>query len=221
MIECTDKNIWYVKKRRFKNKRRFVVLLILISVIFGYIYYHTLVCAEIFNFCVDYAYSYSTEAVNKTILNSVSDSVKYSDLVTVDKNVNGDITLMTVNSIKVNTLNKEIATATSNILKDKLKQGIPIPWLTFTGIGVLSGYGKTITFKTVSVSSVNCNFNSNFKSVGLNQTLHSVYINVICEVIIEVPFNSKKVRTETSVLVSETVLVGKVPETYLNGNLFN
>ena len=221
MIECTDKNIWYVKKRRFKRKRRFVVLLIFIILLVSFIYYHTLVCKEIFNHCINYSYSYSNEAVNEAVLSTTNDGLSYNDLISIDKNSNGDIALMSVNSIKANLLNKKIAIETTNILKEKLKNGIPIPWLAFTGISVLSGYGNSINFKTANVSSVNCEFRSSFKSVGLNQTLHSIYIDVICDVNFTVPFNAKNSKCTTSVLISETVLIGKVPETYLNGKLFN
>lgn len=221
MIECTDKNIWYVKKRRFKNKRRFAVLLVFTILLLAFIYYRTLICKEIFNHCINYSYSYSNEAVNEAVLNSTNDGLNYNDLIVIDKNSNGDISLMSVNSVKVNSLNKKIAIETSNILKKKLENGIPIPWLTFTGINMLSGYGNSVNFKTANVSSVKCEFRSSFKSVGLNQTLHSIYIDVICSVNFTVPFNSKNSECITSVLISETVLIGKVPETYLNGKLFN
>lgn len=221
MIECTDKNVWYVKKRRLKKKRRFTILLILLIIICGYLYYHNLICAQIFRYCSDYSYSSSTDSVNKAVLNNLKDNVKYSDLILVDKNDNGDITLMSVNSYKVNMINREISLEASKILSEKLKNGIPIPCLAFTGVEMLSGYGKSVNIKTANVISVKSDFASTFKSVGLNQTLHSIYVEVVCEVIIELPFNSKTSQYKTSVLIGETILVGKVPDTYLNGKLFS
>ncbi|MBO5068618.1 MAG: sporulation protein YunB, partial [Clostridia bacterium] len=92
--------------------------------------------------------------------------------------------------------------------------------LAFLGIGVLSGYGSIVYVETISVVDVKCEFVSDFKSVGINQTLHSVYVKVICEYVVEVPFNSDKNSCETMILISETVLVGKVPDIYLSNGIF-
>jgi hypothetical protein len=57
--------------------------------------------------------------------------------------------------------------------------------------------------------------------VGINQTLHSIYVNVNCELKITTPLNVQIEKISTPVLLNETVLVGKVPSVYLNGNLFS
>ena len=92
--------------------------------------------------------------------------------------------------------------------------------MAFTGIDLLSGIGQRVYFKTINVTSVICQFNSTFNSVGINQTLHSIYIDVICEVNMNIPLSSIKKTCTTQVLISEAVLVGKVPEIYLNGKIF-
>ena len=66
-----------------------------------------------------------------------------------------------------------------------------------------------------------CNFESEFTSVGINQTLHSIYVCVNIESIINIPFNSSSITHNSKVLLSETILVGKVPELYLNGKIFD
>ena len=220
MIECTNKNIWYKKKRKKSAKRLFAFLLLLIISLSLMAYYRFLICTQIFKISSDYAYAYSTEAVNEAVLYSLSESVNYNDLMSVVRNNDGDIVLMSANSYKVNYISREITKTTSNILDRKLKGGIPIPLLAFSGIEILSAYGKEVNFKALNVSSVICDFSSEFKAVGINQTLHSIYVNVICDVKIEVPLAPQVKTCETSVLISETVLIGKVPEIYLNGKLF-
>lgn len=221
MIECTEKNIWYKKHRKGKFKRCFSIFLAFL-IVFGVIfYYQKVVVNQIFKICSDYAYSFSTESVNQAVLSSLSNGVKYTDLVSVKENNNGDIVLMTSNSYKINLLSREIIRDTSGNLTQKLNEGIPIPILTFFGFQVLSGYGKDVKVKTCSVSAVKCEFFSKFISVGINQTLHSIYIKVISDIKVSVPLNNKTITCETEVLISETVLVGKVPEIYLNGKLFS
>lgn len=188
--------------------------------VISYLYYHNVICNQIFKICEDYSYSCSTEAVNITVLETLKDGVKYSDLVAIEKDNSGQITLMQTNSLKINMINREVADKTATLLKEKLHSGIPVPILAFSGVSFLSGYGSKVNVKTVNNVSVICNFNSKFTSVGINQTLHSIYVDVVSLVQLEVPLNNREKECKTSILISETVLVGKVPELYLNGGLF-
>ncbi len=222
MIECVKYNVYYKKKKfRFKKKRFFSTLLIFFIVLLLILFYRNSVYKQLISISCDYAYSYSTEAVNESILNSLSQEIKYVDLVNTEKNQAGEIVYMTTNSFKVNLISREIATATSELLKNKLDKGVPVPTFAFTGIGVFSGYGKPVYLRTLNVSSVVCEFDSQFKSVGVNQTLHSIYVNVYTTTSIELPLTNKVIKSNTSVLINETVLVGKVPEVYLSGDIFN
>ncbi len=219
MIEYCNENIWY--KKRPRKKRRFFAILMTVILVLGFMaYYRYVITEQILTLCSDYAYSYSTDAVNKTVLYSLEQQIKYTDLITIEKNTDGDIVLMTTNSHKVNTINREVADNCQTLLTKKIAEGIPVPWLSFTGISLLSGYGRPIMFKSLSVVSVICEFYSKFTGMGINQTLHSIYIVVKSQVKINMPLNSRTEECETSVLISETVLVGKVPEIYLNGQIF-
>lgn len=220
MIECSSENIWYKKRRPKVGRRFFAWLFVIILIVLSIAYYKFVVVDSILRICADYAHSYCTESVNSAVLDSLSESTKYSDLVNIEKDSNGDIALMTANVHKINVISREITNSTSIKLKDKMDNGVPIPLLAFTGISILSGYGKEINLKTIYVSDVSCGFISDFKSVGVNQTLHSIYVEVVVNVNINLPLCNKKETFQTKILISESVLVGKVPETYLNGNLF-
>ncbi|MBQ3115611.1 MAG: sporulation protein YunB [Clostridia bacterium] len=221
MIECTDSYIYYKKHRKGRFKRCFCLFLVLLILISGFFYYKKVVCKQVVKICADYTHAFSTEAVNRAVLDSLSDGVKYTDVIEVEKNNDGEITLMTTNAVKVNALSREIVVQTADNLTKKLNAGIPIPILTFFGFSILSGYGGNVDLKTCSVTGVTCEFFSKFTSVGINQTLHSIYIKVISNVSIEIPLDNKSVRCETDVLISEAVLVGKVPSVYLDGKLFS
>ena len=134
----------------------------------------------------------------------------------ITKNNSGDITLIQINSAKLNAIAREVVKYTENNLDDGLKNGVKIPFLAFTGLSFLSGYGKEVNFKSLSVSSVNCDFSSEFISGGINQTLHKISVIVDVEISINFSFYRESRVISTSILVSESVLVGKVPEIYLN-----
>ncbi len=221
MIECTENNIWYKKRKKKSFKRLFSLILVFAIIIGFYIYYKRAVCEQVFNICSQQAYVYSTESVNVSVLSSLEDNISYSDLISIQKNNSGDIVVMTTNSLKINAINRQVANSTSEILKLKLAKGFVVALGAFTGLNFISGYGTKVNLKVANSPSVICEFSSKFTSVGINQTLHSIYIDVICTVNLHMPLNSMSSTCKTQILISETVLVGKVPEIYLKDGLFN
>lgn len=219
MIECTENNIYY--KKRPKNKRVSSVFLVFLIIISSVLYYRFVILVNLFEICSSNVFSYTNDAVNTSILSTFKEKTSYGDFIKVEKNDKGEITLISADTYKINMVNKEIVSKTKSSLDAVLKDGIKIPFMAFTGIKVLSGYGKKVNFKAVAVESVNSEFQSEFTSVGINQTLHSIYVLVVCDVNLHTSIKKQTERVETKVLISESVLVGKVPEVYLGGNLFN
>lgn len=227
MIECTDENIYYktfrVKNRshrKSKVKRFFVSVIVLI--LLGCLIFHINngVFNLVFAVCEDYAYSAALSSINKSVMASIQDEVKYTDLIHVEKNKNGDISFMSSDALKINTISRIVAENTEKLLNDKLKEGVPVPLFAFTGIKLASGYGPEIKYYAITVVGVNCKFDGNFTSVGINQTLHSLYISVECKIDIEFLYKKKSTACSSNILISEAVLIGSVPEVYLNGGLF-
>ena len=67
---------------------------------------------------------------------------------------------------------------------------------------------------------MSCGFSSTFESVGINQTKHSIYLNVIADISIVMPSKTENFAVKTDVLVGEWVIVGTVPDTYLQTDIF-
>lgn len=221
MIECTNEFIY--KKRRKKLKKSKLLTFFTIIAVIGVVwaYNRFVVFNLIVSLCKETFQSYSAEAVNTSVYDNLSSGVNYSDIVTVEKNSSGDIVLIEANSVLINNINRKIITKTMQIMSDKIDNGILIPAFSFTGISFITGYGPKVKFKSLSVSKVTSDFRSEFVSSGINQTLHAVYIDVICSVSVVFPFNKSTVEIVTPVLICESVLVGKVPEVYLNGKIFS
>ena len=219
MIECVNENVWYKKKKR---KKRSVFRLFLFFIILCLIYscYRFIIVKNLSIICVDYVHSITTKAVNNALNDAMIINNGYQDFVNVEKNNLGDITLISSNSYLINNINLLIVENTLNHVNNALKNGINIPLMAFLGIEILSGLGPNINVNVLNAVSVNSTFDSRFTSVGINQTMHSIYINVNCDVKLHVPTYSKIYPVSVKVLICETVLVGKVPEVYLDKNIF-
>jgi len=51
---------------------------------------------------------------------------------------------------------------------------------------------------------------------GINQTIHRLYLDVICKVSIVTPYDIIETEITNQVLMGESVIVGDIPQTYLN-----
>ncbi len=217
MIECTDEYIF--KKKRHKKLWHFLAVIIVIVIALT-AYSNFVVSDTIYNICADYMGSKGIEAINNAVIFSMATEGDYDDIITIEKNVNGDISLISASSIKMNKISREIVSKTNIFMSDIIADGVPIPILAFTGMNMLSGYGRKIYFKTITISKIDCEFDSEFKSVGINQTIHSIYASVTISLTVDYQFKKYVDEVRSEVLLCESVIVGKVPNTYLNGKLF-
>ena len=63
---------------------------------------------------------------------------------------------------------------------------------------------------------VTADLHSEFLSAGINQTLHRLVLNVDVPLSILLPGSRGNTVAKVTVCVAETVIVGRVPDTYLN-----
>ena len=155
------------------------------------------------------------EAVSETL-----ERIDYDSLITVTHGSDGAVTGISANAQNVNLLARTTATLSMANLSARSENGIKVPVGAFTGIEFLAGFGPKVTFKIISVSRVSCEFESAFSSAGVNQTRHSVYMDVEATVTVVMPSGSKEISSVTEVLVAESVIVGEVPDVFLQGDIF-
>ena len=88
----------------------------------------------------------------------------------------------------------------------------------FFGSKVLSGIGPNIHIKILPTGNVITEVKSEFKSAGINQTIHRLYLNVTCNIKIVTPYDSIDETITNQVLMCESIIVGKIPGTFYEFN---
>jgi len=157
------------------------------------------------------------QAINDAVHETVSAmDLHYSDLVILSKNNGGYITALTTDMAGINRFRNEIVRRVT----DKIEV-IPIPELgipvgNVLGGEVLAGRGPKIPFRVLLAGFVETEFANDFTGAGINQTRHRIMLTVTCTVTALLPLGSVSVRVSEQAMVAETVLIGVVPETYLN-----
>ncbi len=162
----------------------------------------------------------TTIAVNDAVYYTLSDEIRYEDLVKISRDNSGNIVAVAANPLKINKIARDTASISQSNLKNLSLNGIPVPLGALTGIEAFAGLGPDIHFRILPVSSVSCGFSSTFESVGINQTKHSIYLNVVADISIVMPSKTENFAVATDILVGESVIVGNVPDAYLQSDIF-
>lgn len=147
--------------------------------------------------------------------------IHYDRIVYFEKDLNGEITALKTNMSEVNRLK----TSTLNLINDEILA------LDTSTIGVrlgsiflpefLSGRGPAIPVEIISIRNSDASFVSNFTSAGINQTLHQISMSVLVDVSVLVLGETTSFTVSGEVVVAETIIVGNVPDTYLQtGGLY-
>lgn len=161
----------------------------------------------------------TTLAINEAVSASLASYANYEDFVSVERNAQNDIVMLTANSALVNNLARETAMLTQKKISQLKSFEVDIPFGTLSGIPLLSELGSPVSVKVSPVGNVNCNFTSVFESAGINQTLHRIYINVESRIDLIMPTMHAEVETSTPILLCESLIIGKVPNTFLQSEL--
>ncbi len=164
--------------------------------------------------------SITTVAVNDAIYYTLSDKVRYEDLVSVERDGAGNILAIASNAFQINRIARDAAYMSQQNLSKMSESGVDVPLGAFTGIEAWAGFGPKINMKILPISNVACSFASVFEDAGINQTKHSIYLEIVADISIIMPTRTRNFASLTEVLICESVLVGKVPDTYLQADIF-
>ena len=136
-------------------------------------------------------------------------------IVFFEKDLDGRITALKTNMSEVNRLKTDIL----NIINDEILAldhsdiGVPLGSLFMPEF--LSGKGPAIPVHILSIRNSDAVFLSDFSQAGINQTLHKLTMEVSVDVAILVLGQTSSFTLSSEVVVAETVIVGQVPDTFL------
>ncbi len=197
------------KKRNIKLALLAFVFIILIGVIlYVYTSYPIFVAS-----CKTRANSVATSIVNDEV-NKVMSLYNYEDLVNVEKDESGNISLISAKIVPINNIVAEIVKNIQSNIDSKATEKIYINLGKVSGFTILSFIGPTFTIELERAGSIEAKIDSNFENVGINQTLHKINLILSCNVSVLTPIEVVEDTVETTILLTETVIVGKVPNAY-------
>lgn len=165
--------------------------------------------------CITIAKGIATKISNQQAT-VVMSNYDYDDLCNITKDSSGNIAMISANVITVNEIISDVAIKIQEELENEENNSYNIRLGTLTGLKLLSGVGPNIKVKIETIGGLDTELKSEFESAGINQTLHRLYLQVECNVIILTPYNTKEEKIVNQVLLGEAVIIGTTPNTYYN-----
>ena len=160
----------------------------------------------------------ATTIINETALDIYSKDFNYNDMIVTEKDNEGSITMLRADTVKLNYLSAKLVLA-SNDKIDKLSEvGLKVPLGYMTKNLVFYNLGPKINVDMTQIGNITSSYESVFESAGINQTRHKIYLNVNMKMKLIVPLNSRDVEIATQIPISETIIVGKIPNTAIDLN---
>lgn len=200
-----------------KGKAKKGLIIFLVIIFLFSVYYFSVVLPVVKTYSKAETLAITEKTVNLAVSNVINRTLSYDSLIDINYDNKGEIVSFSANQYEINTITREIVKETqmqmSNLSPDVLKLNIG----TFSGVPFLLGKGPEISLNIMPIGAVYSNFTSEFTSVGINMTKHSLFINVDVRLSVVMPIAPFEVMSSNQVLLAESIIVGKVPQVYLDG----
>lgn len=192
------------------------ILVILLLFIVALLLFRSKYYAPIRNLAETQVRNATSDLINDAIDRQIEDGkIQYDRIVYFEKDINGSITALKTNMSEVNRLKTDIL----NLINDEIlamdTTDIGIPIGSFFLPEFLAGKGPEIPIHILSIRNSDAAFSSHFAEAGINQTLQQLTMDVSVDVAVLVLGRTNYFTVSSQVVVAETVIVGQVPETFL------
>ena len=203
---------------RKKRRRRRIILIVLLLVVTGLI---LLVELHLSPYIRELARNQAVNAASNAITDAVGEMLRredtdFSRVIVLEKDVQGHITALRTDMGQVERLKVEVLGILGGLIAEINTQQLGIPLGNLLLPDLLAGTGPVLTVKAVSLTMSNADFFSDFTEAGINQTLQTLKVKFTISLTILTTVGYETVDVDSDVMVAQTVIVGTVPETYVN-----
>jgi sporulation protein YunB len=157
-----------------------------------------------------------TRTVNNAVREQFLSDEEVRELLTIKTDQEGNITFVESNTTAMNKMATELTQKVQNQYQWKEPTIIDIPVGSIVGSQILSQIGPSVHLKVLPIGMSRANYRTEFESMGINQTKYKVYLEMESQARVLAPFSINNINVQNTILVAEAVIVGEVPEAYIN-----
>ncbi len=209
-----------VKKSVYMAERRslrmlFIMLAIITFVVIVLIQTDRCIRPTIKAICEEECHAFTSRLIGKSIQETLSENPHdYNDFSKLLRDENGNITAVETLTGNVNRLQAELLVSLNEALDNSRNAEIDVSLGTASGVWIFAGKGPYVPMRILPIGSADVELVSTLESSGINQTCHKIIIEVNVHVAGAVPFFKTETNVKYEYILTETVLVGNVPNGY-------
>lgn len=204
-----------MRHRRFYGKRNtwvFKTVCVLIIFLISVLLLDAKLRPALYDLAALEAYAVSSKTVNSAVEKILSEKAPaYSEIVSINYSENNTVTGITTDIVKLNLFKSQVTNAIDTEFNNKKNTDITVSLGTASGVVLFSGWGPYIDVDVGFSSSTQSDFENIFTSAGINQTQHSVMLNIETTVLLTMAGKRIPQTVKTSFCIAQTVIVGTVP----------
>lgn len=203
--------------RKIKRNIALLLIIVILFTIQSFIYIEKNVWPPLTNLAKVRIKQIATQAINTAISDRIARGTTFDQLIDWRTDKNGKTTGFMLNYSEHMRITADTISTVQNQLSDL--QDIPehIPLGQAMHSSLLASFGPMIPVRLVPAGNVKVELNTRYQNAGINMILVEVYIHIIAEVSVIIPFDSEPEVVETEVPISYALVVGDVPTYYFDG----
>jgi sporulation protein YunB len=206
-----------LKRFRFKkNPRRFVIFLLFLCWILLFSYW---IQVKSYPSVRAMAQSQVNRRLNETVLSFSAQEYTYDQFIKIQHDKSGNVRVLEANIAEINRFKADFCAYFLKCEQENGRCEFDIPIGNLSSHPLFFGKGPAITVTILPCSELNANVRDCFTSAGVNQTLHSVYLEIEAQVTILSAAGNQDYTFSDRLLLSQTLIVGEVPSLHLQNGL--
>lgn len=204
------------KKRRHGIARGLLLALLILAA--AVVYLERNLSQVVLSMANATARSLAVNVLNDACDELVGGGMSYEELMKVTRDDTGQVRLIQANATEMNRLAAKASMIAQTHLESIDNQYVNIPLGSALGLTLLAGSGPRIRVQILPVGAVSTRFDTEFESAGINQTRHKILLTLKAVVRLVIPTGSATIEAQTQVAVAESIIVGAVPDSFVDVN---
>jgi len=208
---------WKSRRTRGSSRKRMVwvvLLVFLLSFVQSFIFIDRNLKPPLMNLAKVRLKQMATQSINTAIADRIAQETNFDKLIDWRTDKEGKVTGFMLNYTEHMRITSDTINRVQALLLGLKRMEEHIPLGMAMNSPIFASFGPDIPIRLQPAGAVKVDLNTRYQNAGINMILVEVYIRIVAEVSIIIPFDSEPEMVETELPISYLLVVGDTPMYY-------
>lgn len=192
----------------------FMLLVFMLSFVQSFIFVEKNLKPPLMNLAKIRLKQMATQSINAAIADRIAEETNFDKLIDWRTDKDGKVTGFMLNYTEHMRITSDTINRVQNLLLGLKRMPEHIPLGMAMNSAIFASFGPDIPIRLQPAGAVKVDLNTRYQNAGINMILVEVYIRIIAEVTIIIPFDTEPEVVETELPISYLLVVGDTPMYY-------